>query len=141
MHGFVSDTDEKARDIYSAAHLDVMNRIGRERGWPPQGRAHFDQSCSPTGNLIVGSPDRVADRIIELHALFKNTRILVQMAIGTVPHAEQMRGQVTSILESLDSGVVTLEFDKDFTSARRSEAMKLVKSVGGVTKVISLDKK
>lgn len=91
MHGFVSDTDEKARDIYSAAHLDVMNRIGRERGWPPQGRAHFDQSCSPTGNLIVGSPDRVADRIIELHALFKNTRILVQMAIGTVPHVEQMR--------------------------------------------------
>ena len=91
MHGFVSDTDEKARDIYSAAHLDVMNRIGRERGWPPQGRAHFDQSCSPTSNLIVGSPDQVADRIIELHALFKNTRILVQMAIGTVPHAEQMR--------------------------------------------------
>jgi probable LLM family oxidoreductase len=91
MHGFVSDTDEKARDIYAAAHLEVMNRIGRERGWPPQGRAHFDQSCGPTGNLIVGGPERVADRIIELHSIFKNSRILVQMAIGTVPHAEQMR--------------------------------------------------
>ncbi len=91
MHGFVSDTDEKARDIYSAAHLEVMNRIGRERGWPPQGREHFEASCGPTGNLIVGGPDRVADRIIELHSIFKNTRILVQMAIGTVPHAEQMR--------------------------------------------------
>jgi hypothetical protein len=33
----------------------------------------------------------VADRIIELHSIFKNSRILVQMAIGTVPHAEQMR--------------------------------------------------
>lgn len=91
MHGFVSDSDEKARDIYSAAHLEVMNRIGRERGWPPQGRSHFDVSCGPTGNLIVGGPERVADRIIELHSIFKNTRILVQMAIGTVPHAEQMR--------------------------------------------------
>lgn len=91
MHGFVSDSDEKARDIYSAAHLEVMNRIGRERGWPPQGREHFEASCGPTGNLIVGGPDRVADRIIELHSIFGNTRILIQMAIGTVPHAEQMR--------------------------------------------------
>ncbi len=91
MHGFVSDTDEKARDIYAAAHLEVMNRIGRERGWPPQGRPHFDASCGPTGNLIVGGPERVADRIIELHSIFRNTRILIQMAIGTVPHAEQMR--------------------------------------------------
>jgi probable LLM family oxidoreductase len=91
MHGFVSDTTEKARDIYASAHLEVMNRIGRERGWPPQGRAQFDASAGPTGNLIVGDPARVADRIIELHSIFKNTRILVQMAIGTVPHAEQLR--------------------------------------------------
>ena len=91
MHGFVSDTDAKARDTYSAAHLEVMNRIGRERGWPPQGREHFEASCGPTGNLIVGSPERVADRIIELHSIFRNTRIMIQMAIGTVPHSEQMK--------------------------------------------------
>lgn len=91
MHGFVSDTDAKARDTYSAAHLEVMNRIGRERGWPPQGREHFEASCGPTGNLIVGSPERVADRIIELHSIFKNSRIMIQMAIGTVPHSEQMK--------------------------------------------------
>jgi probable LLM family oxidoreductase len=91
MHGFVSDTTDKAKDIYAAAHLEVMNRIGRERGWPPQGRPHFDASCGPTGNLIVGSPEHVAARIIELHSIFKNTRILVQMAIGTVPHKEQLR--------------------------------------------------
>ncbi len=91
MHGFVSDTAEKARDIYAAAHLEVMNRIGRERGWPPQGREHFEASCGPTGNLIVGDAERVAARIIELHSIFRNTRILIQMAIGTVPHADQLR--------------------------------------------------
>jgi probable LLM family oxidoreductase len=90
MHGFVSSSTEHAKDVYAAAHLEVMNRIGRERGWPPQGRAHFDTSCGPTGNLIVGDADRVADRIIELHQIFGNTRILIQMAIGTVPHTEQM---------------------------------------------------
>jgi probable LLM family oxidoreductase len=91
MHGFVSSSSELARDVYGAAHLEVMNRIGRERGWPPQGLAHFEASCGPTGNLIVGDPDRVAERIIELHQIFGNTRILIQMAIGTVPHAEQLK--------------------------------------------------
>jgi probable LLM family oxidoreductase len=91
MHGFVGETTEQAKDIYFAAHTEVMNRIGRERGWPPQGRAHFEQSASGTGNLIIGSPERVAARIIELHQIFKNTRILIQMAIGTVPHTEQLK--------------------------------------------------
>ena len=91
MHGFVSDTTQKAKDIYAAAHIEVMNRIGRERGWPAQGRPHFEASAGPTGNLIVGDPEHVGARIIELHSVFKNSRILVQMAIGTVPHAEQLR--------------------------------------------------
>jgi probable LLM family oxidoreductase len=91
MHGFVSDTTAKAKDVYAAAHIEVMNRIGRERGWPAQGRSHFEASAGPTGNLIVGDPEQVAARIIELHSIFKNTRILVQMAIGTVPHSEQLR--------------------------------------------------
>ena len=91
MHGFVSDTNETARDVYSAAHLEVMNRIGRERGWPPQGRAHFEASCGPSGNLVIGDPEQVAERIIGLYKLFRNDRILIQMAIGTVPHREQLR--------------------------------------------------
>jgi probable LLM family oxidoreductase len=91
MHGFVSTSTEHAKKIYSAAHLDVMNRIGRERGWGPQGMAHFEQAAGPTGNLIIGDAARVTERILELHEVFKNTRILIQMAIGTVPHAEQLK--------------------------------------------------
>lgn len=91
MHGFVSDTTAKAKDIYAAAHLEVMNRIGRERGWPSQGRGHFDASCGPDGNLIVGDPEVVAEKIVGLHKVFGNDRILIQMAIGAVPHAEQLR--------------------------------------------------
>ena len=91
MHGFVSDTTENAKRIYGAAQLEVMNRIGRERGWPPQNMSHFEQAAGPTGNLIVGDASRVTDRILELHEIFGNTRILIQMAIGTVPHAEQLK--------------------------------------------------
>jgi probable LLM family oxidoreductase len=91
MHGFVSSTTVHAKDVYFAAHTEVMNRIGRERGWPPQGRSHFEAATGPTGNLIVGDPEHVAARIIELHKIFGNQRILIQMAIGTVPHEEQLK--------------------------------------------------
>jgi probable LLM family oxidoreductase len=91
MHGFVSTTTAHAKDVYFAAHTEVMNRIGRERGWPPQGRSHFEAATGPTGNLIVGDPEHVAARIIELHKIFGNQRILIQMAIGTVPHDEQLK--------------------------------------------------
>ena len=103
MHGFVSSTTAAAKDIYYAAHTEVMNRIGKERGWPPAGRAQFEESAGPTGNLIVGDPEHVAKRIIELHKIFGNQRILIQMAIGTVPHDEQLKA-----IELLGTKVVPL---------------------------------
>ncbi len=91
MHGFVSDTTTNAKRIYGAAQMEVMNRIGKERGWPPQGMDHFERSTQDDGNLIVGDAARVTERILQLHEIFGNTRILIQMAIGTVPHAEQLK--------------------------------------------------
>ena len=91
MHGFVSSSRKEALEVYGKAHLEVMNRIGRERGWPPQGMAQFEASAGPTGNLVLGDAEQVTDRILELHEIFGNTRILIQMAIGTVPHAEQLK--------------------------------------------------
>lgn len=91
MHGFVAETTEAAKDIFYGPHNDVMNRIGRERGWPPSGRAQFEASCGPNGHLVIGEPERVASRIVELHRIFGNDRILIQMAIGAMPHKELLR--------------------------------------------------
>ena len=91
MHGFVAETGEAARSIFHEPHNAVMNRIGRERGWPPSGRREFEAACGPNGHLLVGDPARVADRIVELHRVFRNDRLLVQMAIGAMPHAELLR--------------------------------------------------
>ena len=91
VHGFVADTTEGAKDIYYPAQSEVMNRIGRERGWPPQGRAHFEQAAGPAGNLVIGDAKRVTERILELHEIFGNTRFMIQMAIGAMPHEEQLR--------------------------------------------------
>jgi probable LLM family oxidoreductase len=90
MHGFVADTTQAAKDIFYAPHNGVMNRVGRERGWPPSGRAEFEAATGPNGHLLIGDPARVADRIIALHHIFRNDRILIQMAIGAMPHVELM---------------------------------------------------
>ena len=91
MHGFVADTTDAAKDIFHAPHNAVMNRIGRERGWAPSGRAEFEAAAGADGHLVIGDPDRVAERIIALHKIFGNDRILIQMAIGAMPHDKLMR--------------------------------------------------
>jgi alkanesulfonate monooxygenase SsuD/methylene tetrahydromethanopterin reductase-like flavin-dependent oxidoreductase (luciferase family) len=69
----------------------VMNRIGRERGWPPMGRAQFDAACGPEGHLLVGSVQQVVEKILAEHELFGHDRFLAHVSIGTLPHARAMR--------------------------------------------------
>lgn len=91
VHGFVAGTAEQAADDFYAPQAEVMDRIGRERGWGPTNRAHFDQARGPRGALFVGDPEQVAEKIVNMHRLFRNDRIMLQMAIGTIPHAKVMK--------------------------------------------------
>jgi probable LLM family oxidoreductase len=91
VHGFVASTTEAAADSFYGPQAVVMNRIGRERGWGPTSRAHFDQARSPRGNLFVGDPETVAEKIVANWRLFRNDRFLIQMAIGPMEHAKIMR--------------------------------------------------
>jgi probable LLM family oxidoreductase len=92
VHGFIADTTEAAADQFYGPQAEVMNRIGRERGWGPTNRGHFDQARGPLGNLFVGEPELVAEKIIAAHKVFKMDRFLLQMAIGPMPHDQIMRG-------------------------------------------------
>jgi probable LLM family oxidoreductase len=91
VHGFVGETRRAAADAFYPAQAEVMNRIGRERGWPPTSRAHFDAAAGPRGALFVGDPAEVADKILAAHEVFRFDRILIQMAIGVVDHAALMK--------------------------------------------------
>ena len=91
VHGFVADTSQEAADIFYAPQAEVMNRIGRERGWPPTSRSHFDAARAPRGALFVGSSEEVTDKILAAHEIFQFDRILIQMAIGVLDHAKLMR--------------------------------------------------
>ena len=69
----------------------MMNRIGRERGWPPSGRAEYEALRSPRGALAVGDPEQVAEKLLFEHELFGHDRYLAQISVGAVDHAAVMR--------------------------------------------------
>ena len=62
----------------------MMNRIGRERGWPPSGEREYQALRSPRGALAAGSPEQVAEKILFEHELFGNQRYIGQMSVGAV---------------------------------------------------------
>jgi probable LLM family oxidoreductase len=85
-HTYIADDAQQARDEFYPPYSEVMNRIGRERGWPPGTRKDFDASTDPKGALLVGSPQQVIDKILYEHELFGHTRFLAQMSLGAMPH-------------------------------------------------------
>jgi probable LLM family oxidoreductase len=90
-HAFVGQTLPEADAAFAAPYLQMMNRIGRERGWPPSGRREYDGLRSPRGALAVGTPEQVAEKILLEQELFGNTRYIGQMSVGAVAHADVMR--------------------------------------------------
>ena len=90
-HGFIADDGKAAADAMWPAYQSSMNRIGRERGWPPTSRAKFDAECSPRGALLVGGPQQVIDKILFEHELFGMQRFLMQFTVGTMEHRKVMR--------------------------------------------------
>jgi probable LLM family oxidoreductase len=90
-HAFVGATRAQADAAFSASYLEMMNRIGRERGWPPSGRSHYDALTAPDGAVAVGSPEQVADKILYEHELFAMDRYVGQMSVGAVSHRDVMR--------------------------------------------------
>ena len=89
-HGFIADNDQEARDIAFPPFAQVMNKIGRERGWPPMSRQQFDASCTLRGANFVGSPDEIIEKILLHHEIFNHDRFLLQLSVGTMPHDKMM---------------------------------------------------
>ncbi len=90
-HTYVAATSQRAADEYYPSYSQMMNRIGRERGWPPMTRAQFDAGCGPDGHLLVGRPQQVAEKILAEHELFDHDRFLAQISVGALPHERAMR--------------------------------------------------
>lgn len=89
-HGFIADDRQQAINNSFPAFKQVMDKIGRERGWPPMSREQFEASCTLRGANFIGSPDEIIEKILFQHEIFRHQRFLLQMSVGTMPHDKIM---------------------------------------------------
>jgi probable LLM family oxidoreductase len=90
-HGFLADSAQEAADLAFPPFKTTMDRIGRERGWPPMSREQYEASRSLRGANLIGSPQEVIEKILFQHEIFGNDRFLLQLTVGPMPHAKVMR--------------------------------------------------
>jgi hypothetical protein len=95
----------------------MMNRIGRERGWPPSGMDQFRALASPEGAVHAGEPEQVAAKILHGHELFGHDRYIAQMSVGAVKHADVLRS-----MEAFGTQVAPLVRDEVARRARTAAA-------------------
>lgn len=90
-HGFIAEDSSEAADIAFPAFKETMDKIGRERGWPPMSREQFEASRSLRGANFVGNPEEIVEKVLHQHEIFGHDRFLLQMSVGSIPHDKLLR--------------------------------------------------
>lgn len=89
--GYVANTTQEAHEDFYPGYAEIFTKIGRERGWPPVTRAQFNALAGPTGALLVGGPEEVAEKIIRhSEALGGISRVTFQMDNANLSHSKLM---------------------------------------------------
>lgn len=90
--GYVAETSQQARDEFYPGYADVFTQIGRERGWPPVTRDHFERQTNESGALVVGSPEEVVEKIHRhSEALGGLCRFTFQMNVAALSHQKLLK--------------------------------------------------
>ncbi len=90
--GYVAPTTEEAIADFYPGYAETFTRIGKERGWPPVTRQHFDAQNGPTGALLIGGPEEIAAKILRhSEALGGISRFTFQMDNAALPHEKLLR--------------------------------------------------
>ena len=93
MHspGYVSGSTEKAIEEYYPGYAELWTKLGLERGWPPVTKDKFDGLIDDKGVLVVGSPERVAEKILgHSESLGGISRFTFQMDNAGLTHKQLM---------------------------------------------------
>jgi len=87
---YAADDARQAADEFYPSYEQLMNRVGKERGWSPLNRPQYEQ-LRKNGPLIVGDAQQAIDKIMHQYELFGNTRFLAQLVTGQISHAQVLR--------------------------------------------------
>jgi len=90
--GFLGNTTQAAAEDFYPGYAHTFTEIGKERGWPPATRAQFDALRGPTGALLIGDAETVAQKIQYVNEVLGGlTRITFQMGVSALPHEKMLR--------------------------------------------------
>jgi alkanesulfonate monooxygenase SsuD/methylene tetrahydromethanopterin reductase-like flavin-dependent oxidoreductase (luciferase family) len=90
--GYVANTSEEAVSDFYPGYAETFTRIGKERGWPPVTKGHFDAQNGPRGALLVGGPEEVAAKILRhSESLGGISRFTFQMDNASLSHEKLMQ--------------------------------------------------
>ena len=89
--GYLASSSKEAADDFFPGYLRAFSSIGKERGWSPPTRAHFDEQLTPDGALLIGTPEEIVAKVIRhSDALGGISRITFMMNAATLPHEKLM---------------------------------------------------
>lgn len=89
--GYVGQENKQALNDFFPGYAETFTRIGRERGWPPVTRPHFDAQTGRLGALLVGGPEEIAEKIRRhSEALGGIDRLTFQMDNAHLTHSQLM---------------------------------------------------
>jgi len=90
--GYVAENFATAANDFFPGYAESFTQIGKERGWPPMTRGHFNAQLGPTGALLVGDSEGVVEKILQVNeALGGISRLTFQMSVAALPHAKMLR--------------------------------------------------
>ncbi|MBC7914965.1 MAG: LLM class flavin-dependent oxidoreductase [Pyrinomonadaceae bacterium] len=90
--GYVAETSEAAANEFYPGYAETFTRIGKERGWPPVTRTHFDAQIGKTGALLIGGPEEIAEKILRhSEALGGISRLTFQMDNASLSQDKLLR--------------------------------------------------
>ncbi|WP_414044127.1 LLM class flavin-dependent oxidoreductase [Macrococcus sp. EM39E] len=88
--GFVADTDMAAYQKFYPSTKSSHDVLAKERGWPEYSEEMF-MSEVEHGALYVGSPETVAQKIIDTVEALGSKRFMIQMPVGSMPHEDTIK--------------------------------------------------
>ena len=90
--GYIAETREQAIKEFFPGYAEMFTKIGRERGWPPVTMSHFESQIGPTGALVVGNVEEVAEKVLRhSEALGGLSRFSFQLDVAGLSHQQLMK--------------------------------------------------
>jgi probable LLM family oxidoreductase len=89
-HFYAAAASQQARDTFYP-HYRAYFEQNMPRNVDHFPRSTFDDWSDPGGGLLVGSPQQIIEKLLQIHQTLGNSRYMAQIGLGGLPFAETAR--------------------------------------------------